>query len=108
MGVEILGCTAGVLISVLLVGGRAVAPHLVDDDGKPFRLRFTPLPFYSRPSIGPHPGFAPSNRSLATSESLVPVPPWTFSELMPGSIGPEPPLLLDVAFSLETPPGEAQ
>jgi hypothetical protein len=101
--VQVVGSTAALLAALLFVGDRGVAPHFLDDDGAPFSLRFTPLRLHSGASIAPRPDLLPSNRSLAASESLVPVPPWSFPEIMSGMTEPESLLLLDLSFRSETP-----
>jgi|SRR5579863_836210 len=75
VSVDRTAITAGIVVGVLLWGNRAVGPHFIDGDGKPFSLRLSPWfleEVVDVPSRFRLPSLAPPTRFTDRREQRVP------------------------------------
>jgi hypothetical protein len=102
------GWTVGLLAGMFFVmSQRVAAPHLVDDRGNPFLLRFAPLQLHPDDPERLRSSLLPDSRSDIGRESLVPAPPWSLTEDMSGISDPDGLFLSERAFGSEAPVGTA-
>ena len=95
---------AGVLAGLLFMEGRRSAPHLVGEDGAPFRLHFAPVRMNtSRPTLL-RLSVLRDGWSALDDRPVVPAPAWSLPEVVSGQAEGDPTFLLEEEVQQRQPP----
>ena len=74
----------GILAGLLFMEARPSAPHLVDENGKPFRLRLVPERLEMPASVALRSPLLSDGWSALDDRPLVPIPAWSLPEVVFG------------------------
>jgi hypothetical protein len=78
------GWVLGMLAGLLFMEARPNTPHLVDEDGKPFRLRLVPVRLETPASVALRSPLLSDGWSALDDRPLVPIPAWSLPEVVFG------------------------
>ena len=98
------GLVAGLLAGLLFLEGRGRMPHLVDETGAPFRLRFAPIKMDSTRLPLLRSSLLREGWSALGDRPLVPAPAWSLPEVVFGRAESDPTFLLEDEIQQQNPP----
>jgi hypothetical protein len=98
------GLLAGVLAGLLFMESRRTVPHLVGDDGAPFRLHFAPLRLETTGPTLLRSSVLRDGWSALDDRPMVPAPAWSLPEVVFGQAEADPTFLLEEEVQQREPP----
>ena len=98
------GLVVGLLAGLLSTEGRRTMPHLVDENGAPFKLRFAPVRMQATGRALLRSSFLREGWSAFDQRPLVPAPAWSLPEVVFGRPEADPTFLLEDEVREQKPP----